>query len=443
MAAVRITKAGLLVERGGTAAAVTKAGLLVELGTTQVRITQAALLVELSSIQVRITQAGFLGEYVTEGRITQAGLLVEIYEPLPPKPAGNRQPNFHAHFHRQDFDELLSVSALSFKPVRWSWRSLGGCDYAEIEASGTAHNIWHDTPRLLRAPVEIYNHNKSRVWWGYVHRIDLYSDDLIVGLSLDKLYNRAALSYNLLAPGGTSSTPTVTAWVEDADSIARFGTKDILGSISQATTEQAEAVRDKLLALYRYVAPDVRQGSGVGAKMTCRGWWHTLDWRHYSNSGTDGIAITEQVDTIITDVGEFFTGSDIVTDHDISTNEYRDGSETARQVVSELLQTPLTTGEYLQAWVTHDRLLRVKQESESGVMDWLLLPGNRLRSYLGGVPDPGSEILGWTQLRGVLPANNWGYQMSPSPMYIDVNEYDAAADQYHWTPRGFDQEWSV
>jgi len=314
-----------------------------------------------------------------------------------------------------------------------------------VEVVGTERNVWHSLPRLLRSPITIYNNNKTSCWWGYVHAIELFANDMIVGLSLDGLYNRVAVAYNLVAVGGTTGTPTVTAWGEDDDSVDRFGRKELLSPYGDASTAQAEAVRDGLLAAYRYVVPDVRPGRSqdnqVKARLICRGWWHTLGWRYYANANTAAVAISDQIAAIVTGVGEFVSGSDLVAENTITSNEYRDGTETAQAIIESLLATPQSGGSRLTAWVTRERLLRVEREGDSGLTDWALWPKQQFRSFLGGVPDPGTEILGWTQLRNVLPASHWGYMTAPSPMYIEENEFEAEAGVYTWRARGAGSPW--
>ncbi len=366
----------------------------------------------------------------------------ETDAPPVPRPSANREPVFYARLQNPDFTELLNPP-FALNPIRWGWIRPGGCAQAEIEVTGTERNIWQSLPRLLRSPVRIYNNNHTNVWWGFVNQIELYANDTIVGLSLDGMYNSVRVSYSELAGGGTSGTPTITSAASDTDSISRYGTKELLHDFGDATVDQAEAIRDGLLAAYRYILPDVRPGSasGIQAKLICRGWWDTLGWQYYENVGTTEVALSDQIEAIVTDAGEFFTGTDLVDAHTVDSNEYRDDTETALDIITALLQTPQTGGERVTAYVTRDRLLRFEQEAESGLTDWLLLPGQQFRTFLGGTPDPGREIIGWTQSRGVLPTTNWGHMISPTPLYIEENEFDAESKSYSWRARGALSPW--
>jgi len=442
MATGRVTKSGAYAELGGASEQVTQAGAYVEIGQSSIsaQVTQAGAYVEIKSIEVRVTQLGPYVELVTEGHVTQIGAYVEIEQPPPPKPSANREPAFYCHLQRPDFSESPSLP-FELMPLRWSWTRPGGPDRATVEVMGTERNVWQMLPAFLRAPVTIYNNNHSQLWWGYVAQIELFANDMVVGLSLDGLYNRVAVTYNDLPAGGSSSTPAVTAWVQNDESVSRFGTKELLQQYGDATSAQAEAVRDGILSAFQYVLPDVRPGrSNVVGRLICRGWWQTLGWRYYENSGTASTVISDQIGDIVTAVGDYFTGFDAVDAHAVSSNEYRDGTETAQQIIEQLLQTP-SGGAAVTATVTKERLLRFGVEGSSGVEDWVLLPNSQFRTYLGGVPDPGREIIGWTQLRGMLPTDSWGYMNSPTPLYIEENEFDAQSLTYQWRARGAQSPW--
>lgn len=446
MATERVTKAGTYVERGGASLQATKAGVYVEYNAMvdiAEAVTLAGAYVEITNASDRVTMAGVYVEIHTEETVTLAGAYVEYYVPPPPKPAVSRKPHFYAQLQTPDFTEMINPS-FEMKPLRWSWKRPGGCYRAEIDVIGTEKNTWQTLPTLLRSPVKIYNNNKTAVWWGYVHAVELTAPDAIVGISMDGLFNRVALTYTLVAVGGSTGVDSNALYVQDDDSVIRFGKKEMIASYGDASVAQAEAVRDALLAQYRYVLPDVRAGNGQsGAKLICYGWWDTLDFEKRENPYTFDQDISYQIGTLVNEQAQFLTGLDQLAAHDISSNEYRDGSQTSKEVMEGFLLVPMSTGERITAYITRERLMRVDYEGTSNELDWLLMPGNQFRSFLGSVPDPGTEIVGWTQLRGVLPAANWGYMLSPTPLYIEENEFDAERLEYNWRPRGAISPWGV
>lgn len=441
----RVTKAGAYVERGGAALDVTLAGAYVELSEPQsisVGVTLAGAYVELSSTVVRVSQAGVYVEMHTEAKVTQAGAYVELSIPVRPKPSVHRRPRFYATARALDFHSRHD-QPYKLKPIRWSWMRPGGCYRAEIEVHGRQRDVLNNLPSLLRTPVQIRNNNHTKVWNGFVNDIEIYTDELTIGMSLDNLYNSVAIAYTLLDAGESNGISALTTVAFDSDSIARFGTKERIEPYGNATTYQASLVRDRFLQKYRTVLPDTRPGGNktISGKLICRGWWETLDWRYYANYGTDLVAIDEQIAAIEVAVGEFFAGTDIVTPHTVESNEYRDGYKTAKEIIEELILTPSDDGKNYTAWATLDRYIRLEQEPDPAITDWLLMPDGQFRTFLNGIPDPGVEIIGWTQLRGVLPASDWGYLISPTPLYLEENEFDANTLQYSWRARGARGPW--
>lgn len=442
----RVTLAGAYVEISGTER-VTQAGAYVEIGGATVGVTLAGAYVEINIAQDRVTQVGAYIEIGPDMRVTQAGAYVEIGIPTRPKPAVHRRPRFYASIHSiQSFttDPIGSnTHPMQLAPRRWSWMRPGGCNQAEIEVTGRERDVWNALPSTLGQPITIYNNNHSKCWWGYVNAVELYTDELTLGISLDNLYNYTALSYSLLESGDTVSTPTITSWVQDNDSVQRWGRKDKLWTYGETTAEQAELLRDDYLEKYRYITPDVRPGGSnqLSGKLICKGFWHKLGWRYYNNPGTDAVLISEQIADMVAAMNDVFRGIDITLPHSIETNEYRDGTQTLQEIVEELVLTPEAPGQRFTATITPERYFRYGREEVSSKSDWLLMPNNQFRTFLNGIPDPGTEIIGWTQLRGILPTANWGYMISPTPLYIEENEFDADSLRYNWRARGGLSPW--
>lgn len=368
---------------------------------------------------------------------------------------------YTAHLLRRDDSEFLTPLPLALRPLRWSWTEPGGPDYAEIAVDGNNDLLW-DMLRLLRCPVTIYNRNGAAVWWGYVSDAAFSTDAVDIAVTLDDMANRVAVAYSLVAAGSqTVGTRATTSWTEDTTSSGEYGTKELLASIDGATTAQAENVRDRLLALHKYplaipqaagrknrtlsIGQYSRGGAAVrgAGRLVCRGWWHTLDWRYYSNSDTTSTQTTQQIADIVTGVGAFLDGADIVDASGVSSSEYRDGDSTALAEVKELLRTRTSGGSNLTATVTPERLLRVEAETASGSDDWLITPNGILDRW-GNQPEPGRAVLGWAQLRGIVPASaNLDYMSAPSPVYIVENKYDANDSTYRWRPRGMPSPWEI
>lgn len=456
MAAGRVTKAGSYVELGGAGGEqVTKAGSYVELGGAGgEQITTAGFYIEYRDAghgaftfdDMTVEGEGTLTSVatgvadITFGNMTVAGV-GSVTDATPPLPSTNKRPTFYARLQNPDFSEMLTPP-FEFDPVRWGWALPGGCNKAEIEVGGKRRDAWNMLPAMLRSPVKIYNNNHTAVWWGYVHAVELYSDDMTIGISLDGMYNNVAVDYSRLDTGSTSPTADSTTFAQDSDSVTRWGQKSTRVSFGETTAAGADLVRDLYLSRYRYITPDIRSGGSktLAGKLICRGWWEVLGWKYYSNAGTTATDISDQVAAIVAEQA-LIAGSDIVATHTTQTNEYRDGTQSARDVIESLLQIPQSPTVSYTATITPERYLRFQQEGQSATTDWLLMQDGQFRTFLNGIPDPGISILGWAQLRGVLPTTEWGYMITPTPLYIEENEFDASSLNYSWRARGANSPW--
>ena len=350
---------------------------------------------------------------------------------------------FTARIQQRDFGEFVALPDLALRPLRWAWRAQGGPDFAEIGVDGDEEMLWQMLA-WLRCPITIYSDGVP-VWWGYVADAAFSSSALAVAVSLEDMYNKLAVAYSLVEAGSqTVGERATTAWVSDTTSTGEYGTKELLGSIDGATSTTAEAVRDVLLTQHRYprAIPQASGQYGSGGRLICLGWYSTLGWRYYANSATASTVTTTQIGAIVTGVGEFLS-ADIVDASGVSSSEYRNGDNTALVEIEEMLRTPTSGGARLAATVTVDRRLQVALEGDSGDDDWLVTPGG-LRDRWGSLPLAGSGVLGWAQLRGIVPASaNLNYMGAPSPLYIEANEFDAGTLAYRWQARGMASPWEL
>lgn len=137
----------------------------------------------------------------------------------------------------------------------------------------------------LRCPVEALDRRERAAWWGFVHEVRVVAGGVEYGVTLDRMANRVRISYSRTDAGEAAvSAHAWTDWAEAGDSIAIYGYREIMETLSQATLAAAETRRNELLAERR--APrrllDVR-GAGARtrpyARLACRGWGDTAAWR--------------------------------------------------------------------------------------------------------------------------------------------------------------------
>lgn len=157
----------------------------------------------------------------------------------------------------------------------------GGFLRAEIAATGPREGLWA-LLRWLGYLVRIRNAEGTAVWLGMIYEVTLRTEALEVGLSLDQMYNRIAVAYTTNGADGAAERST-TSWAEDAESIARYGYKELLHTAADVSASQATALRDTLLATLSKPRSHLSLEPGqAGATLRCMGLAETLGWRYYS-----------------------------------------------------------------------------------------------------------------------------------------------------------------
>jgi hypothetical protein len=344
-------------------------------------------------------------------------------------------------FWQRNGQASLVLPRVTWQVERLSWRAVGGPKLATIEAAGAPVALW-DLVELLRCPAELRNAQGQAVWWGYVAEVEVQVDAITVSVSLDTMANRVAVAYAYTTADNPTGARATTAWAEDAESVAEYGTWERLESSSSDDTTTAASLRDSVLAAQRYpvavpqIAPTAR---GIRASLQCRGWWETLSRRYYDNAGVSAVETTAQIAAIVAAVGEFVTAVDLVDVSGVSALEYRDGDTNAQAELEKLLERGSASGRRMLAVVTRERVLRIYQEPLAGAADL------RVRSD-GSIRDPYDAPLGyaaspagqWARLVDVVPAAvNTSYLSNPSVLFVEEAEWDEAQARFsRLEPRG-------
>jgi len=173
------------------------------------------------------------------------------------------------------------------------WDEYGGPSKAKIIVTGPVKEIW-DLLEWLRYSVRIRTWRTEMFWWGYVHQVTVRQGNTEIKANLDAMYNRIKVRYAYIPPGSTEAgDQRDTAWAEDADSMAEYGTKELISSIDGATAAAAEAKRDALLEARKYPQGKFSIGSSnseeISAVLDLRGWWDTLGWQYATTPAVAGI----------------------------------------------------------------------------------------------------------------------------------------------------------
>lgn len=331
-------------------------------------------------------------------------------------------------FQRRDFQDSLVLPRVTWQVERHSWSAIGGPKDATIMASGDAPALW-ELVEMLRCPVEVRNQYGDAVWWGYVAEVEVTVGAITVAASLDSMANRLAVAYAYTTAENTIGTRSTTAWAEDGQSVAEYGTFERLEASHTDDTTTAAALRDALLEAYKLPVPTVTVNPGEaeqGATLHCRGWWDTLSRRMYDNVGVAAVETTTQIEDIVTAVGEFVEAIDIQDASGVSSLEYRDGDTSAQAEIEKLLERGSASGRRMLALVTRERVLRVYLEPEQGQYDLLLHSDGRLLDRFGARLGYGECPVGrWARLVDVIPATvATSLLADPNLLFIEEAEWD-------------------
>lgn len=331
-------------------------------------------------------------------------------------------------FQQRSFAEALVLPRVWWQVERHSWAAIGGPKDATITAFGDAPALW-ELVQMLRCPVEVRNHRGDPVWWGYVAEVEVSVGAITVAASLDTMANRLAVAYAYTTPDNTIGTRATTAWVEDAQSVAEYGTFERLEASHTDDTTTAAALRDALLEAYKLPIPTVTVAAEAAeqrATLHCRGWWDTFARRMYDNVGVTAVETTTQIEDIVTAVGEFVTAIDIQDASGVSSLEYRDGDTSAQAEIEKLLERGSASGRRMLAMVTQERVLRVYLEPEPGQYDLHLHADGRLLDRFGVALGYGEcPAARWARLTDVIPATvATSLLADPNLLFIEEAEWD-------------------
>lgn len=164
---------------------------------------------------------------------------------------------------------------------RYRSNIFGGPESAELASTRGPDDAFWQALDWLGRKVEIRTAQGTRVWWGFVNAVGVAAGGMSVELSLDGLVNYMAAVYSYEQPNG-ATTSGITGWQQDAISIARYGQKEQLVSLSNADAAAAVLAVARKLAKRRYPQRRRALARGTrGVRLDCVGWWETLRWRYF------------------------------------------------------------------------------------------------------------------------------------------------------------------
>lgn len=177
--------------------------------------------------------------------------------------------------------EALFPQSLRFTPIRYSAKDKGGFDEAEIRVDGSDLDL-KSMASMLAYGVTLYGENGVPRWHGYVNRVEIKIDNVLLSYDLEDVYNAVRLAYTL---SGLQSEligeRATTSWAIDDASINRYGRKELLETGGNMSMSAAGNMVSKILKQRRLPHPaGTAAPSGENyATLYCKGSWHCLSWR--------------------------------------------------------------------------------------------------------------------------------------------------------------------
>ena len=154
-----------------------------------------------------------------------------------------------------------------------------------------------------------------------------------------------------------------------------------------------------------------------------------------------------QILAMLTDCGQFMTGSKLETASGVNTLSYRDGNGTALEEIEGLLRIGTTSDRRLLATVTPGRVVRIYQEpawnaelpdylvTDQGV--WLNIFGQQIQQHI-------CPVAKWATLKDVIPAVvNSTLMADASHFFVEENEYTISTQSLRPTPRAVGNVWDM
>ena len=267
--------------------------------------------------------------------------------------------------------------------------------------------------------------------WIRLYKVGSPTDNLVVSLKSDS--------------AGDPGTTLASKAIAGADVGSRMAwTEFELSSpvaLSTGTTYWIHVARSGSISLSNYfvIGLNIENGYENGSPEyynTNLSKWVSAEHKGEMNFRVLGnLSTTTQIEQLISGIGAFFNGTEIVNVSGVNTQPYRDGDRRGLYELRKYLETGTTNDRRLLCEVTRGRVLRVFEEPARPAVStsaYRLSGRGRLFSPKGREAEPSDCTVGvWANLADVVPASVDLSRISdPSLFFIEEAEYDAELDRY-------------
>lgn len=179
--------------------------------------------------------------------------------------------NFNSDFHTD----------LIITPIRYSNHAIGGPEYAELKFGGSLEQIWQAL-NYLRYNVIIRDKNYDVVWHGFISEVQINTGGLSIGKTIDSLTNKVKVFYTYNDADG-NAIDAITDWIEDENSISKYGQFENIESISDLNEDEANAYAEQQLLTFAKPLTTISfNNNSIDGLFVCKGWWSSLEYKIFN-----------------------------------------------------------------------------------------------------------------------------------------------------------------
>jgi len=202
-------------------------------------------------------------------------------------------------------------------------RAEGGfwsCSFTLFSRSNLLKDLFENG---LGRHVEAWGYGLQQDFEGYIHEMVYTLPPDKFTITIENMANKMFMRADYDDDAVVERTTTLT----NADSDARFGTKEIVisGGEVEGLTVADQAVQT-FLDLRGFPKPEASLGGGRGEEsleIFCRGYIHTLGWRTYNQTALTGTqGASAQIKDILDAAGEFVDSYTLESNSTVVTKEY-------------------------------------------------------------------------------------------------------------------------